>query len=68
MLEKVAYVLLGIATLAWVCMMIAGMVMMLPEGIFGLITIVGVGLLLIKVIRERLENKEDDHYSKNVHL
>jgi hypothetical protein len=31
-----------------------------------LIAIAGIGLLLIKVIRERVANTEDDYYSKNV--
>ena len=34
--------------------------------LLGLIAVVGIGALLIKVLKERLANTEDDHYSKTV--
>jgi len=64
--EKVAYALLGFVAVVWILGMIAGMVAAWPFGFFGLIAIVALGLLLIKVINERLSNKEDDYYEKNV--
>lgn len=65
-MEKVAYgLLLGVAIL-WVLAMIVGMVAAFPFGLIGLIVFVALGLLLIKVIRERLASKEDDYYTNNV--
>lgn len=68
MIEKIAYLFFGIAFLAWLVMLIVGLVAAWPYGIFGLLAIAGFGLLLIKAIRDRWANEEDDHYSKNVHL
>lgn len=65
-LEKTAYALLGFVCLLYVGVMIAGLIAAFPVGIFGLIAIVGIGLLLIKVVRERVRNREDDYYSKNI--
>ncbi len=65
-MEKIAYALLGFVAVVWILGMIAGMVAAWPFGFFGLIAIVAFGLLLIKVIKERLSNKEDDYYEKNV--
>ena len=65
-IEKVAYALLGFVSLLYLAVMVAGLVAALPWGIVGLVVIVGFGLLLIKVIRERIRNSEDDYYSKNV--
>ena len=65
-LEKVAYALLGFVSLLYLAVMVAGLVAAFPWGIVGLIAIVGIGLLLIKVIRERMRNSEDNYYSKNV--
>jgi hypothetical protein len=65
-LEKIAYTLLGFVSLLYLVVMVAGLIAAFPWGIVGLIAIVGVGLLLIKVIRERIRNSEDDYYSKNV--
>jgi Tfp pilus assembly protein PilW len=42
------------------------MVAAFPFGIIGLIVLTGVGVLFIKVLKDRLNNKEDDYYSKNV--
>ena len=65
-IEKVAYALLGFVSLLYLAVMVAGLIAALPWGIVGLVVIVGFGLLLIKVIRERIHNREDDYYSKNV--
>lgn len=65
-MEKTAYViLLGLAAL-WLVAMIVGMIAAFPFGILGLLGLLAVGLLLIKVLRERLANRDDDYYSKNV--
>ncbi len=40
--------------------------MAFPVGLIGLVIIFGIGLLLIKVIRERMNSTEDNYYSKNV--
>ena len=67
-METLGYVLLTIVALAWITVVITGLVMALPWGLVGLIGILGVGVLLIKVISDRLNNKEDDHYSDNVDI
>lgn len=64
--EYIGYLLLAIVVIAWIIAMIVGMVLAFPFGLIGLVAILGFGLLLIKVITDRLQNKEDDHYSKNV--
>ena len=64
--EKIGYACLGIVAVCYLVAMFIGMVAAFPFGLIGLVAIVGVGALLIKVIRERRENAEDDHYSKTV--
>jgi hypothetical protein len=66
MVEKLGYALLIIVAVVWLLGMLAGMFIAWPYGIIGLIAFVGIGLLFIKVLRERLASKEDSHYSKNV--
>ena len=66
MLEKLGYAILVAVAIAWLVMVIVGLIETLPVGIIGLALIVGIGLLFIKVLKERLTNKEDDYYSKNV--
>ena len=65
-MEKIGYILLAIVAVIWIVAMIYGMISSFPVGIIGLIAIVGIGFLLAKVIKDRVANKEDDHYSKNV--
>jgi hypothetical protein len=65
-MEYAGYVLLVIVVLIWIVALFVGMVAALPYGIIGLIAIVGIGLLFAKVVKDRMENKEDDHYSDNV--
>ncbi len=65
-MEKIGYVLLLIVAACWLVAMIAGMIAAFPVGIIGLLGLAGIGLLFAKVVKERLANKEDDHYSKTV--
>ncbi len=65
-MEAVGYaILLGLAIL-WIIGMIAGMIAAFPVGLIGLVALLGIGLLFIKVLKERLSSPEDDYYSKNV--
>ncbi|MEZ5589964.1 MAG: hypothetical protein R3F53_04365 [Gammaproteobacteria bacterium] len=64
--EKWGYLLLAIVAVAYVLAMLAGMIVVFPFGLLGLLLMGGFGILLIKVVKERLHNKEDDYYSKEI--
>jgi len=64
--EKIAYSLLGLVAVVYLLVMIVGMMAAIPFGIIGLAIFIGIGVLMLKVIKERINNKEDDHYSKKV--
>lgn len=64
--EKVGYLCLGVVAACYLVAMFVGMVAAFPLGLIGLIAIAGIGALLIKVLKERRLNAEDDHYSKTV--
>jgi len=65
-LETLGYVLLGLVAAVWLAAMLAGFVAAFPYGLIGFVLLAGVGLLLLKVLRERLRNKEDDYYADKV--
>ena len=65
-MENIGYILLGIIAVCWLIAMVVGMIAAFPVGGIGLIAIVGIGFLFAKVLKDRLANKEDDHYSKTV--
>lgn len=64
--EKIGYTLLGALALLWLVAMLTGMIIAFPYGLLGLVALAGIGTLFMKVLKERLTNKEDDYYSKNV--
>ena len=64
--EKIGYACLAIVALCYLGAMFVGVLVVGPIGIVGLIAIIGIGALLIKVIKERLANTEDDHYADKV--
>ena len=66
MAEKIGFGLLGIVAVLYVLLLIVGMIAAWPFGIVGLFLIGGIGILFWKVLQERLSNKEDDYYAKNV--
>jgi len=65
-MENIGYVLLGIVAVCWIIAIIIGVIVAFPVGIIGLVAILGIGFLFVKVIKDRMENKEDDHYSDTV--
>lgn len=65
-MEFIGYALLAIVALCWLIAMLVGMIAAFPFGLIGLVGILGIGFLLAKVVKDRLESKEDDYYSKNV--
>ncbi|MBT8443223.1 MAG: hypothetical protein HKN81_11640 [Gammaproteobacteria bacterium] len=64
--EKIGYAILAVVAACWLAAVLYGVIAALPYGLVGLAAITGIGVLFIKVIRDRLANKEDDYYSKNV--
>ena len=64
--EKWGYSLLGIIAVVYLLAMFVGMIATFPFGLIGLFLIAGIGILMIKVVKERLQNKEDDYYSSKV--
>ena len=65
-MEKTGYIILMIVTIAWIIAWIVGMFENIWLGIIGLVTIVGLGLLFIKALTDRLASKKDDKYLKDV--
>ena len=65
-MEKIGYTLLGIAAVCWIVAVIIGVIVAFPVGLIGLVAIIGIGFLFAKVVKDRLGNKEDDHYSNTV--
>ena len=65
-MEKIGYILLCITAVCWIIAVIIGVVVAFPVGLIGSTAIIGVGFLFAKVIKDRIENKEDDYYSKNI--
>lgn len=67
-MEYLGYGLLAIVAIAWITILITGLIIAWPWGVIGLIGILGIGILLLKVLKDRINNKEDDHYSDNVDI
>ena len=64
--EKIAYSILGVVAILYILAMFVGMMAAFPLGLIGLAALIAIGLLFIKVLSERLNNKEDDYYDKHV--
>lgn len=64
--EKWGYSLLAIIVVIYMVAMFIGMIATFPYGLLGLLFVVGLGILMIKVLKERIGNKEDDYYNREV--
>ena len=65
-MEKTGYIILIMVAIIWIIAWIVGMFENIWLGIIGLVTIVGLGLLFIKALTDRLASEKDDKYSRDV--
>jgi len=65
-MEKTAYLILIIVAIIWIIAWVIGMFENVWLGIIGLVTIIGLGLLFVKALTNRLASKKDDKYSRDV--
>ena len=65
-MEQLGYWLLGIVAVGWLIAVFAGIIATFPVGIIGLVAIIGIGVLFIKVLGDRMNSSEDDYYDKTV--
>jgi hypothetical protein len=66
MLEKIGYIALSILGLLWLWMTFAGLAESRCGSVVAALLVIGIGALLLKVLRERLGNVEDNHYDRTV--
>jgi hypothetical protein len=64
--EKWGYTLLAIIAIVYIVTLFIGIIATFPFGLIGLVFLAGIGILLIKVLKERMKNKEDDYYSREI--
>ncbi len=65
-MERTGYIILIIVAVAWIVAWIIGMFQNTWLGVIGLATLIGLGLLFIKALSDRVKSYKNDRYSKNV--
>lgn len=69
LIEKISYILLILWVILYISAILAVTFNLLPQSVFiwtSILMVIAFGLLFIKVLIERINNKEDSHYSKKV--
>tara|TARA_B100000131_G_scaffold136853_1_gene133472 strand:+ start:704 stop:907 length:204 start_codon:yes stop_codon:yes gene_type:complete len=66
-MEKLGYFLITAFYVVLIVLTLQDVEEFYPEGLVLLLIYSGLFILFIKVLKERLGNKEDDYYSKEVH-
>lgn len=65
-MEKIAYFILITLVVLWLFAIVFGFVIAFPVGLIGLLFIISLGLLFIKVLKEKIRNKSEDDKYKDV--
>ncbi len=52
-MEKAAYAILVLVAVAWLVAVLAGLLAAFPYGLPGLLALLAIGLLLVRVLRDR---------------
>ncbi len=65
-LDKLALICIVVPVVIWFFIAFIGALALFPYGLVVLIALLIVAYFFYRVIRERIENKEDDYYEKNI--
>jgi len=65
-MEKIGYILITTFYLLVSYLTLQNIEQFYPDGLLVLLIYSGVFILFFKVLKERLNNKEDDYYSKEI--
>lgn len=65
-LDKLALICVIVPVAIWVFTLFVSALALFPYGLIILAGLLIVGYFFYRVIKERIENKEDDYYEKNV--
>lgn len=65
-LDQIALAIVALYAIMWIGLVVTGLLVAVPFGAIGLIPLAVVLGLIITVIVQRVRNKEDDYYDKNV--
>ena len=65
-MEKLGYILIGLFYLFGSYLTLEEIDQFYPEGLLVILIYSGLLVLFVKVLKERLNNKDDDYYSKEI--
>jgi len=65
-MEKLGYILIGLFYLLGSYLTLKEIEQFYPEGLLIILIYSGLLVLFVKVLKERLNNKDDDYYSKEI--
>lgn len=65
-LDKLALIVVIIFAAIWSALLLASAVATFPFGLVILFGLLVAAYFIYRVVRERVENKEDDYYEKNI--
>ncbi|MEC7918930.1 MAG: hypothetical protein ACJ0Q5_02055 [Candidatus Neomarinimicrobiota bacterium] len=65
-MEKLGYILIGLFYLLGSYLTLKEIEQFYPEGLLVILIYSGLLVLFVKVLKERLNNKDDDYYSKEI--
>ena len=66
-MEKLGYFLITAFYVVLIVLTLQDIEEFYPEGLILILIYSGLFILFVKVLKERLGNKEDDYYSKEIH-
>lgn len=65
-MEKLGYILIGLFYLLGSYLTLQEIDQFYPEGLLVILIYSGLLVLFVKVLKDRLNNKDDDYYSKEI--
>jgi hypothetical protein len=65
-LDTLVLIILCAVGAVWLAILVVGMISLWPVGLIGLALISVPGYIIYRVIADRMRNREDDYYEKNI--
>ena len=65
-LDQIALIIVVAMAVAWLVVFAGGMMQIMPYGFIVLIPLALFLWIVVRIVQQRLKNKEDDYYHKNI--
>lgn len=65
-MKTLGYLFISLSIIGYLGLLVFGLIQALPFGLIGLSFLLGLAILLVKILKDKRGDHEDEYYTKNI--